>query len=198
MAHINSIGAGMFSDLAVAKPATPPTFTSLDTEGEFVALFASEIDSVGGTPAANTFVRIKNVREFPSMGTPPNIVNVPTYGQKTSQQIQGQSDAPSLEVTVNFVPTEWASGTLLGAMVGDGNQYAFRFTLMNSAPTGTTAATKYASLAAGLGTTQNSEYYWVGKIEALLVNPQLTDANTATVTMSIQSAFYGAYTVAAA
>lgn len=195
MAHISSIGAGMYSDLSVAVPATPPSFSTLDTEAEFEALFATEIDSVGGTKAVNTFVRIKNIREFPAMGTPPNIVNVPTYGQKSSQQIQGQSDAPSMELTMNFVPAEWSKDAtnILGNMVGDGNQYAFRFALLNAEPTGT-GATKYASTSAGLGTVQNSCYYWVGKIEALQVNPQLTDANTATVTITIQSPFYGAWT----
>jgi hypothetical protein len=196
MAHITSIGAGMFSDLSVAMPATAPNFAALDTAGEFTALFATEIDSVGGTRAANTFVRIKNVREFPAMGTPPNVVNVPTYGQKTSQQIQGQSDAPSMEITLNFVAAEWAKevGNLLGNAVGDGNQYVFRFTWMNSEPTGS-GATKYASTQLGIGTVQNSQWFWVGKIDALQVTPQLTDANTATVTMTIQSNVFGAYTV---
>ena len=194
MAHINSIGAGLFSDLSISAPASAPTFGTLDTSAEFNALYATEINSVGGTKAANTFVRVQNVREFPSMGNPSNIVNVPTYGQKSSQQIQGQSDAPNLEVTVNYVPSDWASGTLLGDMVGDGQQYVFRFALLNVEPTGT-GDTKFASTVAGLGTVQNSMYYWVGKLEALLVNPQLTDANTATVTMSLQSKFYGAYTI---
>lgn len=195
MSHISSIGAGMFSDLSVAVPASAPSFSTLDTESEFEALFATEIDSVGGTKAVNTFVRIKNIREFPSMGTPPNIVNVPTYGQKSSQQIQGQSDAPSMEITMNFVPAEWAkeASNILGNMVGDGNQYVFRFALLNAEPTGS-GNTKYASTSAGLGTVQNSCYYWVGKIEALQVNPQLTDANTATISITIQSAFYGAWT----
>lgn len=195
MTHISSIGAGMFSDLSIAMPATAPSFSTLDTESEFEALFATEIDSIGGTKAANTFVRVKNVREFPAMGTPPNIVNVPTYGQKSSQQIQGQSDSPSMELTLNFVPADWADEVtnLLGSAVGDGNQYAFRFALLNSEPTGT-GATKFASTVAGLGTVQNSCYYWVGKIEAIQVNPQLTDANTATITISIQSPFYGAWT----
>jgi hypothetical protein len=78
-------------------------------------------------------------------------------------------------------------------MVGDGNQYAFRFALLNTEPTGS-GATKYASTTAGLGTVQNSVYYWVGKIEALQVSPQLTDANTATITITVQSPFYGAFT----
>ena len=193
MAHISSIGAGMFSDLAIAAALADPTFSTLDTQAEFDALFATEINSAGGTKAANTFVRVANVREFPSMGTPPNIVNVPVYGQKSSQQIQGQSDAPNLEITVNCIPADWAAGTILGDMVGDGKLHVFRFTLLNSEPTGN-GATKYASTVAGIGTVQNSVYYWIGKVEAMLVNPQLTDANTATITLSIQSKFYGAYT----
>ena len=199
MAHISSIGAGMYSDLAVATPLadlTTAALEALDTAAEFQALFATEIPSVGGTKAPGTFVRIKNVREFPAMGTPPNVVNVPVYGSATSQQIQGQADAPSMEITLNFVAAEWAkeAANVLGSMVGDGKQYVFRFALMNSEATGS-GATKYSSTAAGIGTVQNSQYYWVGKLEALQVTPQLTDANTATITITIQSDFFGAYTV---
>ena len=187
MAHISSIGAGMFSDLSVANlaGAVPATY---DAAG-FAALFSTETTPADATPVSGEFLRIKNVREFPAMGTPPNIVNVPTYGQKSSQQVQGQSDAPSLEITINYVPADWDAGKALGKMVGDGKQYAFRFALMNAEPTG------YASTAGGVGTVENSLYYWIGKIEALLVNPQLTDANTATLTLSLQSKFYGAWTV---
>ena len=195
MSHINSIGASVFSDLSLALPTTQPDMASLDTAVEFQALFAKEISSVGGTKDVGTFVRVKNVREFPAMGTPPNVVNVPTYGQKTSQQVQGQSDAPNMEITINFVASEWAKdvGNLLGTLVGDGNQYAFRFSLLNSEPTGS-GATKYASTSAGLGTVQNSQFFWIGKVEALQVNPQLTDATTATITLTLQSAMFGAYT----
>ena len=195
MAHITSIGAGLFSDMAVSTPSTPlssAALAALDTAGEFQALFATEIESVGGTKAANAFCRIKNVREFPGMGTPPNIVNVPVYGSKTSQQIQGQADAPSIELTLNYVPAEWAVGSILGDAVGDGNQRVFRFALMNSKPTLYKSDT--VTPANGIGSVQNSQYYWIGKIEALQVNPQLTDANTATITVSVQSQFFGAYT----
>ena len=111
-------------------------------------------------------------------------------------EIQGQADAPSMEITLNFVASDWAdeSTNILGSMVGDGIQHVFRFTLMNAAPTGS-GATKFASTSGGVGTVQNSQYYWIGKLEALLVNPQLTDANTATITITVQSDFYGAYTV---
>lgn len=199
MAHINSIGASMFSDLAVATPATDlsaSALAALQTAAAFQALFATEIPNVGGTKAANAFTRITNVREFPSVGIPPNLSNVPVFGSATSQQVQGQSDAPAFELTLNHVPADWSkdAGVILGNMVGNGIQYVFRFTLMNSQPTGTTA-TKFASTAAGLGTVQNSQYYFIGKIESNLVNPQLTDATTSTVSISMQSQIYGAYTV---
>jgi hypothetical protein len=184
--HISSIGASIFSDLAVHNHTT--SLTGLDTAGEFDPLFATETD----TPAAGTFTRVKNVREFPSMGTPANIVNVPGYGSKTSQQVQGQADAPNMELTINYVAADWSSTSVLGAMVGDGKQHAFRFTLLNAKPPG------YASTAAsigGAGTVENTMWYFIGKIDALLVNPQLTDATTATLTITLNSQFYGAYTL---
>jgi hypothetical protein len=190
MAHISSIGAGMFSDLAIALPGTAVALSTVDTQTEFEALFASDITS-GGTKGTGTFARVMNVREFPSMGIPANIVKVPTYGRRMNAQVQGQADAPTLEIKLNFVPADWAANTDLGAIVGDGNQYAFRFTMLNNAPTGVDG---YASKATGVGSVQNSEFYWVGKVEALQVTAALTDANQATLTMTIQSPFYGAYT----
>ena len=187
MAHINSIGAGMFSDLSVCLDAADvAAVVNNPSEALLKACFASELEPTEiMTAAGGEFVRIKDVREFPAMGTPPNVVNVPVYGQSTSQQIQGQADAPSIELQVNYVPADWDSVSLLGKSVGDGKQYVFRFTLLNSAP---------AAFAADAMGTQNNSYYWVGKIEALQVSPQLTDANTATVTITVQSDFYGAFT----
>jgi len=86
------------------------------------------------------------------------------------------------------VATDWANTTELGKMLGDGKQYLFRFALLNAQPVA------YSSATGGLGTVQNTQYYWIGKIEAMQVTPQLTDANTATVTLTIQSEFYGAFT----
>lgn len=196
MAHINSIGAGMFSDMSICVDDTEgATAIANPTEPNLKLCFANAVDpGASATAVTGAFRRITDVREFPSMGTPPNIVNVPVYGQATSQQIQGQADSPSIELTVNYIGTDWADeANQLGQLVGDGNQYVFRFTLMNSEPTATDA-TKYASTAGGVGTVQNSQYYWIGKIEAIQVNPQLTDANTATITISVQSDFFGAYT----
>lgn len=179
MAHISSIGAGLYSDLAVATVVVTSTHEAYTTKAEFDALFDT----------AAELTRIRNIREFPSMGTPPNIVNVPVYGQAQSQQIQGQSDAPSMEVTLNYVPADWADGTTLGDYVGDGLLKVFRFALLNALPVSALAANAYASSALGIGVVPNSYYYFIGKLEALLINPQLTDANTATLTISVQSDF---------
>jgi len=197
MSHITSIGAGLFSDLAVSTPSTNLTaaqLAALQTATQFQNLYEINIDSIGGTKAAGAFVRLTDVREFPAMGTPPNVVNVPVYGSKTSQQIQGQADAPSMEIQLNYVPAEWADGTILGDMVGDGVQHVFRFTLLNDEPDSYETDTVGGAAGMGSATGGNSQYYWIGKIEAIQVNPQLTDSNTATVTITVQSDFFGAYT----
>jgi len=196
MSHISTIGAGMYSGLCVAAPVAQPTaavLQALGTKADFATYFASEIASQGGTAAAGAFVNLDNVREFPDLGTPPNVVNVPTYGSSTSRQVQGQADPSSMELTLNYVPADWASGSLLGDAVGDGKTRVFRFALLNAQPTGT-GATRLASSAAGLGTVENSQWFFLGKIEALQVKPQLTDANQATVTVTLQSKFFGAFT----
>jgi hypothetical protein len=193
MTHISGITAGIYSTLCIHRPATELTasgIAALDTAAEFEALFATEIENIGGTKAAGTFVRFKNVREFPQIGTPANIVNVPVYGQSTSTQVQGQSDAPDLSLTLNFVPADFDPTALLGGAVGDGIQRVFRFSFLGSKPT------SYASTSLGIGQVQNSSFYWIGKIESLLTSPQLTDANQATLALSVQSQFFGAYTMA--
>ena len=55
-------------------------------------------------------------------------------------------------------------------------------------------AQELASLAAGLGTVENSQWFFLGKLEAQQVTPNLTDSNTATVTITLQSRFFGAFT----
>jgi len=188
MAHISSIGAGIFSDLAFSVDETAAKATAIATPNftNLSALFSS-LQTVGSvTETAGCYKRITDVREFPAMGTPPNIVNVPTYGFKTSKQVQGQADAPSFEVTLNFIPNDWVStANYLGYYISIGRQMLFRFALLNAQPTA------YGSNAFGV---PNSQYYWLGKMEALQINPQLTDANQATLTISIQSEFYGAFT----
>jgi hypothetical protein len=188
MSHIASIGAGMFSDMAIAFNTTGPTPPpSSFSKSGYDALFAAECTD--NTPAINEYIRIQNVREFPAIGTPPNIVNVPVFGQSVSQQIQGQADAPSMEITLNYVASQWADGTPMGDLVGSGKQAVFRFALLNAEPA------SYHSAAAGLGAVENTYWYFNGKIDSLLVTPSLTDSNQATIAITLQSVVWGAFTV---
>jgi len=182
MSTLTSIGAALFTDLSVYTGAAPVTAS---TQAEFNTRFGTTSD----------IAKIKNVREFPAVGTPANIVNVPVYGQKISQSIGGQADAPTLEVTINYVGSDWVSGGELALLVGDGISRPFRFALMNSDPgseilisasTSTNETTK-------IGRVANAVYYFNGKMESLLVTPSLTDATTAKISISLQSPFYGAY-----
>jgi len=175
MAHISTLGAGIFTYLDIYQGSIAAT---VDTAAEYAALFV--------TANASDVKRLPSVREFPSIGTPANIVNVPVYGQNTSSQVQGQSDAPTLEITVNYIPDDM---TDYHALIG--SEVAFRF-MMCSQSTDLAASLDTASTALAYG---NTEFYFKGKIEAILVNPALTDATTATVTLSAQSDFFGPATL---
>jgi hypothetical protein len=96
-------------------------------------------------------------------------------------------------LVVGLLRTRLGRLVVLGNMIGDGKTRVFRFALLNSEPTGS-GDTKLASLAAGLGTVENSQWFFLGKLEAQQVTPQLTDSNTATVTITLQSRFFGAFT----
>ena len=195
MGHITSVGAGIYSDLSISQDATntPAACLANPIAATWAAAFATAQAVSASASTAGMFKRIQNVREFPQMGVPPNIVNVPKYGSKASVQVQGQADAPSFEVTLNYISDDWITANL-GAYVGSGNPYCFRFALLNSEPTGWASSAASIGTAKAGGTMGNSLYYWVGKMEALQINPQLTDANQATLTISIQSDFYGAFT----
>lgn len=179
MAHISSLGAGLYTYLDIFTGTIP---ADTDTAAECAALF---VGTVPGTADAD-HVRMPSVREFPSIGTPANIVNVPVYGQATSSQVQGQSDAPSLEITVNYVAEDMqAIHNLI-----DGSEKVFRFMMANAPVTQDEGADSTLAV-------ENTEFYFLGKVEAILVNPALTDATTATVTLSAQSDFFGPATLAA-
>jgi hypothetical protein len=188
MGHISSIGAAMFSRLSVNK-------TSVTNIATAKTALAGAAGAQGYFDADTKYTNIGDVRSFPAIGNPANIVKVPVYGQSVSSSIQGQSDAPQLEIDINYIGADWAkTGSTLGPLVGNGSVYVFRFTLLNSLPTAT-GATRFDDVVGGVGTAPNSSYYWIGKLESLLVTPSLTDSTTAKLTLSLQSEFYGAYTI---
>ena len=162
MAQISTIGAGIYTSLAYAAN---PNGAMTDSQTEFEAL---------------TFTDVDNVREFPSFGTPANIVNVPAYGQAQSSQVQGQADAPTLEFTLNYVPSNHAT---LQGLAGNGTEYVFRLRLANSELP--------ASLVAD---TQHSDFYVRGQVAAFSVSPNLTDSNQATLTLSTVGDYFGPFT----
>jgi hypothetical protein len=173
--HISSISSAMFTNLCMTT-ATQAATALPTVDGTTTNIFNN---------TAN-FVEIRNIKEFPAIGTPANIVKVPEYGSETSFQIQGQADAPQMEITLNYVPSEWQGNVLLGttAKVGGKGLYMFRFALLAKAP---------GDLLEGFGGVQNSCYYFLGKLEALEVTPSLTDAMTAKLTISVQSSINGAF-----
>jgi len=182
MAHISDLRAGIFTYLDMYTAASG--LAAADTDAEMKALFVGSTPGTatsadGQVTGVDTHLTFPSVREFPSIGTPANIVNVPVYGQKTSSQVQGQADAPSLEVTVNYNATEMAD---LHALIG--TQIAFRFMMA-------AAACTLDERVNTAFTTANTSFFFKGKIEAILVNASLTDATTATITLSTQSDFIG-------
>ena len=190
----DSINAAMFSSLAVATPATALTaneLSALNTQAEFEALFLTEINNVGGTKAAGAFVMVDSIKEFPEMGIPANIVKVPLYGKKVSGQVNAQADAPTLDFTLAHIEAHWAKATsILGALVGTGQQVVIRFSSLSAEPASN------ASTTVGQGSVPNASWYWVGRLEARTVVTSLSDANTSKLTLSMQTDFFGAYTAA--
>lgn len=135
-------------------------------------------------PSLN-IARIPSIREYPSIGTPANIVNVPVYGQPTSSQVQGQADAPNLELTVNYIPREMVK---VHDMVENQTDLAFRFMITDGPVALINSDTDT------LAGTDNTAFFFEGRVEAVLVNPALTDATTAQVTLSAKTSFVGPYT----
>jgi len=172
--------------------------TTLDSSiYSYLDIFTGDVSGVPAIPVASDFaslydggsgstVRLPSVREFPAIGNAANITNVPVYGQLQSSQVAGQSDAPTMDFTINYVATDM---TAIHAL--EKQEVAFRFMMTNAS----------TSVAVGAGTTiaaENTEWYWLGKIESIQVSASLTDATTAVVSVTIQGDFVGPATVAAA
>ena len=100
MAFPTSISAAQYSAICVSRVAVPAILTEANLKANF-----SGSTTAG---ARGDYVEIKNIRDMPAFGTPANISKVPVYGQAQTQSIGAQSDAPDLELTINFVPNDWA------------------------------------------------------------------------------------------
>jgi len=117
-------------------------------------------------------VEVTKIREFPSFGKPANIVNVPNFGQSVSGQIQGQADAPTLEFTFNYAPSLHRP---LQALVQEGLTYVSKLDVKNSS------------------TGDNAAFYVKGSVASFEVDPNLTDSNQATLTLSTSTDYTGPF-----
>ena len=176
MAYLNSLTNGIFTSLSFI--ATAGSLTSMDTAAELVTLFASEPVVIG------------NIRTFPEFGIPANIVNVPTYGQKTSGQVSGQSDMTALEFEINYVPSDFADTNKgnIAAKIGDGNLYPFQIAICNKLPT---SRKQIATTGIGAGSTANVVFNFAGKFESFTIVPSLTDALVAKISISNATGMFG-------
>lgn len=177
MPHISAIGASVYSSLWLT---TAPSTAVPANEAAWETLFAT----------AGNIRAVGDIREFPSIGTPANIVNVPVYGQSNSSQIQGQADSPQLDFSVNLRTATVYGTDGIGLKVNDGNLYHFRFAMVNA------DAHPEDGVFPSSGTIpEHTSFYFRASVAALLVNPALTDASTGTLTLAIDGSFSGPFTV---
>ena len=175
MALISSIGAGIYTSLTYkADEATPVTLPTTQAENE--AFIDTDSSSLGFFGSATT--PVNGIREFPQFGAPANIVNVPVYGQSVSDQISGQSDAPTFEITVNYIPSEHAA---LQALVESQVTQVFQIRLRN----------------AESATADDATFYIKGRVASFLVSPNLTDSNQATISIATQGEYVGPFATTA-
>jgi len=163
MALITNIGAGIFTKLKYKADSTYTLPTNDSTHQAFITASSGDFD--GAT-------EVTGIREFPTFGKPANIVNVPQYGQGISSQISGQSDAPTLEFSLNYVP---GTHNTLQGLVGDGNSYVFMLDVKNTT------------------TGDNAAFYVKGQVASFEVTPSLTDSNQATLTLTTSTDYSGPF-----
>ena len=114
----------------------------------------------------------------------------------TSQQIQGQADAPTMEFTLNYVPADTVA---LQALVGNGQLYAFQVAMCSQAPANLQqVATTGIGVAVNSIPTNNTVFNFLGKFESFLVTPSLSDSIQAKLTLSMQTQLFGPFTYASA
>ena len=207
MAHVSSIGSGLFSTFIVSGDVVTPTqyetIIKESNQAKLKALFTKAL--VGSNLAAEAgaalktseapstsgkWNRIPNLRELPAVGTPPSLTNVPEYGSKISKQIQAQADPENVEITINNVPSAWVATTALGKMLADKKSHIFLFILANTEPTG------YALETGELGTQENTIVAFLASMASKLDTPSLSDANQATLSLALRSDYSAPFTQA--
>ena len=176
MAHIDSLTAVKYTTLWYSTDDTDRDALN-DTDGsDWSGLFTS----------SNSFP-VGNIREFPSLGTPANIVNVPVYGQSVSSQVGGQADAPTLEFTLNYVPTNHAA---VDDLRRNSTAVYWRVRMTDADAGGLDSAD------APLSDLGYADIYFRGTVQSFEITPSLSDAMQATFSVSIDGDFAGPFSAA--
>lgn len=192
MAHISSIGASKFTTLDYVLNTAN---SDASTAAALNDLFISNQTAILATDAAldetpeSAVVHVGNIREFPSLGSPANIVNVPVYGASVSSQVSGQSDNASLEFSLNYIPSDHHS---LDAIRKAGSRLCFRVRLADADITVSASRIVTADNADTF-----ADFFFFGKIASFEIQPGLTDALQATMSLSIEGGFNGPFSLVA-
>jgi hypothetical protein len=192
MTQLSKISAGKFTSLDyIPSTSTATALADIsdlmvsDTNQKLVTL------STAGVPVRESLEgnvkHIGNVREFPSIGTPANVVNVPVYGQSTSSQVAGQSDAPSLEFSLNYVASEHAA---LDTLRQAGTRLLFRVRMTDSSNL-VAAAAPNLGVPTAFVDDEFSDFYFFGTIASFEITTNLTDAIQATISLTVEGDFVG-------
>jgi|SRR5210317_1114495 len=184
MAHINNIGASIYTTLTMnAGSVAGGKYPGIPSRPADLAGFRAQFETPSGSDVENDpptvdadAVDIGFLRELPPVGSPPNVVNVPQFGQATTSQIKAQSDAPSLELTVNYVPSYHG---FLDQIRKDGVAACFRIRLTN------------ADAVTGTANELFDDIYFYGTIASMEVTPSLSDSMQATIALTIDGDFEG-------
>jgi hypothetical protein len=192
MAHISSIGASKFTTLDYVLNTAN---SDISTAAALNDLFISNQTAILATDTAtdetpeSAVVHVGNIREFPSLGSPANIVNVPVYGSAVSSQVAGQSDNASLEFSLNYVPSDhYALETIRKA----GSRLCFRVRLADADITVDANRIVTADNADTF-----ADFFFFGKIASFEIQPGLTDALQATMSIAIDGDFNGPFSLVA-
>lgn len=226
MPNISNIGAGMYTSLAYLDidvvdgdgAGNGSNVGTADGPNEICQLFEKKTNTASTVGALQEWTAMANakafgrVREFPNLGIPANVVNVPQYGQATSSQISGQSDPPSMDFTFNYVPTQHA---FINALRENNSRRLFRVRLANGeqiVATGTTTTgTNVSNGTDAIGTqgvnlpketitaatttsmVEFSDFYFFGSVASFEIVPSLTDSNQLNVSLTIDGKMRGPY-----
>ena len=176
-----SIGHSVFAKILISK--TTDGIRDLNSDSTTVDFRSYFLDP-------DNIIEMNSIRDMPQFGVPANIVKVNEFGIAVSKSIQVQADAPDLEFTLNLVPQDFDSATTsgIGSIVGDNTT---RLICVN----GLSSELNNSTLRNAVGSVDNWQMFFLGRVESRLVSPMRDDATQVTLAMSSQSDFWGLRTV---